>query len=110
MPDLYRMTLVAEGASGRVVVAGELDLIARAALPQLCDEVERLARVDDFAFDLGGITFIDVAGLEVVVALHERVRPRGSPIRLSAASTCVRRLIDLLNLGTHFVVLPHDRP
>jgi anti-anti-sigma factor len=82
------------------VLEGELDLASR----ELLEDTDGPPGGTDpagFALDLGGISFIDVAGLEVVSELYE-AWGAPPPIRLLAASPVVQRLISLLEIQHAF--------
>jgi anti-sigma B factor antagonist len=77
----------------RIVVAphGELD---RATVPRLAAELDDLVRVGftDLVLDLRGLTFIDAAGLRLVIAQTAR---RDVTVRLIQGSPLVERVMNL---------------
>jgi anti-anti-sigma factor len=101
------LSLVVRRRRRVAVLHGELDLAARELL-----EAGALAAVKGlgsagFALDLGGITFIDVAGLEVVTELYAASGAE-PPIHLLAASAPVQRLITLLGVEQAFRIEPES--
>lgn len=76
---------------------GELDLAAAAAV------AAALADPDVQTVDLSAVTFIDAAGLRVLVDAH-RSRSRPPGLRLRAPSWPVLRLLDLTGERRTFVV------
>jgi anti-anti-sigma factor len=102
--DVCRLSVVTRGGRTVIVLDGELDLSAR----DLADQAAAIAgegKLAGFVMDLGGITFIDVAGLEAVLDLH-RAGGAALPVHLVAASPPVQRLIGLLEIGHAFSVEP----
>jgi anti-anti-sigma factor len=83
-----------------LVFEGELDLSA-GALVLLARDAWAGRESGGFWMDLRGITFIDVAGLEVLFEVQRAVAA-SPPIRLVGASVPVRRLISLLGLEEWF--------
>jgi anti-anti-sigma factor len=54
--------------------------------------------------DLSRVACIDAAGLGLLVELHCRAQSRNGMLRISKASSCVRRLIELVNLQSVLAV------
>lgn len=76
-----------------VALVGELDLaaapIAEAELREAC------ANADLLVLDLAAVTFMDCAGLRVLLAADERLRASGGRLAIVHAPLQVRRLFDL---------------
>jgi anti-anti-sigma regulatory factor len=81
------------------VLEGELDLGAGQLIPAAQHAVGHGGEAG-FVFDLAGISFIDVAGLEVIFEMQEACG-QPLPVRLRAVSEPVVRLIRLLQLEPH---------
>ena len=86
-----------------VEVCGEIDLYSSA---ELRDELLRVmsrhgSRV---ILDLHEVTFIDAAGIEVLLATRRRAQLEGGWVRVARASPCVRRMITLASLQREFAV------
>jgi anti-anti-sigma factor len=102
--EACRLSVVTRRGRAVLILEGELDMAAR-------NVVERVAglvgdgKLAGFAMDLGGISCIDVAGLEAVVDIH-RASGAAPPIHLVAASPPVKRLIGLLEIGDAFRIEP----
>jgi anti-sigma B factor antagonist len=77
-----------------VVVHGEVDL---ATAPQLRDAALRALAVGagNLHLDLTGVTFMDSAGLHVLLATRRRARLTGGHLALCGTSRCVDRLLEL---------------
>lgn len=83
-----------------VAVSGEIDL---ATVPTLRREL--LSLVDDgmaVTVDVGQLGFLDVAGVNVLVAAWERAQERGTLFRIVHAGSAVRRLLALT--GTDLIL------
>ena len=81
-----------------MLLAGELDLDT---VPEL---EEQLAALDEtqrtrVVIDLGGITFMDSAGLKAILRAYESGQSRGHTLVLRHGPRQVRRLIELTGLG-----------
>jgi anti-anti-sigma factor len=99
-----RLDLVSRDDRVLVVLVGELDVAARPLIDEAARRCERPSDVG-FALDLGGISFVDVAGLEVVVGIA-RACGVDPPIHLLAASPSVQRLIGILGVEHAFRIEP----
>ena len=85
-------------------LVGELDI---AAVPTLRD---RLAdAVGDIELDCGGLTFVDAAGLRLLVALHQACECRGSKLAIVNPSRCVVRLLALTGADALLDAQPGSR-
>lgn len=97
MDDL-RLSVSTEEAVATVRVEGEVD----AATASHLDECLRCAESNSAALeiDLAGVTFMDSAGLSVLVAAHRRTRAAGTRLVLVGATPSVRRLFNIVGLDT----------
>ena len=77
----------------RVTLAGELD---RHSVPD-AEQKLRLAERDplDIEIDLRGVTFMDAAGLAMIIDADRRARAAGRRLTVCVGSPCVRRLFAL---------------
>lgn len=85
------------GKHARVSLAGELTIYSVGEIKAELADAMRSA--DDLEVDLGGITEIDTAGLQLMLIAK---RQPGKQIRFVNHPPCVLRLIDLANLGSAF--------
>jgi len=97
------VALTISGGVGAVVVAGELDLYSVPRLKQAVGEALR-AQVGRVVLDLGGVSFIDVRGFELLVEVARETRDRGAGFALRHPSEAVVRLAELVRLDE--TVLP----
>ena len=78
----------------RVVLEGELDL---ATAPTLELELDRLDwRSGLVLVDLRRLTFIDLAGMRILLAAHARARRHGGELAIVRGPRIVERLVRLL--------------
>ncbi len=96
-----RFELVSRRAerSLELALAGELDM---AATFKLEPELERLLDAPDVSrleCDLAGLSFVDSAGLGLLLALHERAQDRGIAMTVVSVSAPLRRLMDVSGIG-----------
>lgn len=89
-----------------VTVRGELDAATvpqlRASFAELVDEQQVLCLV----VDVGGLTFIDSAGVHALVEASETLRRRGGELALSGVTAGTFKVLDVCGLGS--VLLPPD--
>lgn len=93
------------GGATVVEVAGELDILAAAALSVRLDELTAVGR-PDVVLDLRGVTFIDCSGLSVLVRLRARTLAREGRLGIVTGSPQVLRLLRLTRLTRVFAL--HD--
>jgi anti-sigma B factor antagonist len=86
-----------------VEICGEIDILSA---PQLRDELLRVVRRhgSQLALDLEGVTFIDCAGINVLLATRRRARLEDGWVRVTRASPPARRTISLLGLREAFAL------
>lgn len=94
-PDLR--VSVRPGAPPVVEVSGEVDV---QSAPWLRDELLRLVRRHGpwLAVDLGGVTFLDCAGINVLLRTRRRARLEGGSMWVVRPSPRALRVISLLGL------------
>ena len=96
MPVTLRTEAV--GAVFVAAVAGELDDHAADGLRAALDrELDKLA-LPRLVLDLGGITFMDSAGLGVILGRYRRIRERGGDMAIAAAPPAVGKLLAISGL------------
>jgi anti-sigma B factor antagonist len=91
------MTAISSASSATVVLDGEIDIATAPAIR--CFLMAAISGGDvRLAVDLSGVTFIDAAGVGVLVAAANRARDAGGGLSLLAPSRQVRRLLGVLHL------------
>jgi anti-sigma B factor antagonist len=90
-----------------VTISGEIDI---ASGPQLRDQLLGIIRRHDarIVLDLTGVTFIDCAGINVLMATRRHAQLEGGSLRVLRASPRVRRLFALTRLDS--VLMPTALP
>ena len=80
-----------------VTISGEIDIQSG---PQLRDQLLGIMRRHGarLALDLAGVTFIDCAGINVLLATRRRARLEGGSLRVLRASPRVLRILALTRL------------
>jgi anti-anti-sigma factor len=89
----------------RVVLAGELDGAAAAALSEQLRQVTA-DLVGDLVVDVGLLTFIDSTGLSLLVSLHKQVRASGRSLAVVDLTPMTRRLFQITGLDQVLMVEP----
>ena len=94
---------VCPGSPLVVELRGEIDI---QSVPGLRDELLRVIRRcgPQLALDLAGVTFMDCAGLNVLLATRRRARLEEGSVLVIRASPPVLRVISLLGLETVFAL------
>ena len=92
----------------RLAVEGELDM---AGAPMLLAELERFesARPDGvLAVDLAGVTFMDVAGMRVLLGAAERAHRRGARFVIYNPRRIAQRVFSLTAVDQQLEILFDD--
>lgn len=84
-----------------VAICGEVDI---QSAPELREEFLRVIRRrgPQLTVDLGGVTFMDCAGLNMPLATRRRAQLEGGWVRLVEVPPQARRMISLLHLDRAF--------
>jgi anti-sigma B factor antagonist len=92
---------IGQGDQPTVAIAGEIDLYSAA---ELRDELLRVLRRHGrrLTLDLREVTFMDSAGIEVLLATRRRAQLENGWVRVSEASPCAWRMITLTGLRQEF--------
>ena len=91
------MTAVSDPPSATVVLDGEIDIATAPAIRRILLAAISGGNVQ-LAVNMSGVTFIDAAGIGVLVAAANRARQAGGGLSLLAPSPQVRRLLDVFHL------------
>jgi len=94
---------IRSGARPVVEICGEIDI---SSASQLREELLRMLRRHGprLALDLGGVTFLDCAGINALLATRRRARLEDGWVRVIRASPPARRTILLLALQEAFAL------
>lgn len=102
------LTISVDRSEGEVVLAlaGELD---PHTAPQLDSELEALTGGDGpsrVVLDLTGMTFLDSAGLRVIISGQKALAESGADLVLRHPNDTARRLLEITGLVEHVTVEP----
>jgi anti-anti-sigma factor len=82
-----------------VALSGDLDMGGAFKLEPELDRLLAEKEVSRVVVDLGGVRFVDSAGLGALLASHERAKDAGVEMKLANPSDPVRRILDLTGTG-----------
>ncbi len=88
-----------------VVLSGELDITTASAMRDALADAARRA-VTGVIVDLAEVTFLNAAGLGVLVGAHSRARHLPDGLRLAAVPPHALRLLKLTGLDRHLAAYP----
>ncbi|MEV4175693.1 STAS domain-containing protein [Nonomuraea sp. NPDC049709] len=92
-------------AGGVVIsVAGELDATNADPLETYIDRMRHPGQ--PVVLDLGGFTFMDSTGLQVLLRVHSKVRNQGSALHLAAVRDLPARVLQITELWDAFNIHP----
>jgi len=93
-----------QGQHSEIVLKGRLTFDGNEAFRQIYDAVEAVpARA--VTLDVGGIDFIDSAGLGMVLMLRDCTAAKGGSLALRNPSGQVRRLLDVCRMNSLLPIL-----
>ncbi len=97
---VFEVTVRPHGDGVVVALAGELDL---AGVDELVRRTEAglPTRASRITFDLGRLSFLDVAGTRALVAATARARHRGHDVVVEPPPPPVARVVGLVGLADH---------
>ena len=95
--DLVKIDVHDVGATTVVTAAGEIDSTSSHVLRRRLDDLLD-AGAEEICVDLGGVTFLDSAGLCVLAAIHRRALREGVRLRVLASSRAVIRPLEITGL------------
>jgi anti-anti-sigma factor len=82
------------GTTAAVALKGDLDMAAAFKLESAIERVVSQHDVDGLVLDLGGVDFIDSAGLGSLLSTHERLNDLGIKSEITRPSEAVQRVLD----------------
>jgi anti-sigma B factor antagonist len=94
MTDELGLDYELRGATAELVINGDLDMAAAFKLEPAIERVVAQDDVDELVLDLGGINFIDSAGLGSLLSTHERLTDLGITSKIKSPSEAVERVLD----------------
>ncbi len=104
--DGPEVTATLDGDVSRVTVAGELTEAARRPLVRaVTDQMLSVSTLARLELDLGGVTFMNSAGMAVLVQLQRMTSPRAVTVALVSPPEAVVRPLQLTGLWRRFEVV-----
>jgi anti-anti-sigma factor len=98
IPDALQVEVREAGAEVRVRPVGELDLASVDALRAPLEEAHATGR--PIVLELDGLSFLDSAGVGLIVRTWEAARRSGTPFRCTPGRPAVRRTLQVAGLDT----------
>ena len=105
-PGSHELEASRSGDSVAATLSGALDMFATFRLEPDLERLTRQPGVRALVIDLGGVDFIDSAGLGLLLATHERLRAERVRFTLANPSPSVRRMLDLTGAAETLAVSP----
>ncbi len=102
MEEAIALAVSADSDHARVDVAGEID---SATSPQLAAAIDEALRANTrrVEIDTSAVTFIDSAGLRVLVAAQRAAEEQGRRIEIVAPSETTERLLAITGLSEYLL-------
>lgn len=97
----YRLDQTEGGA--RVALNGRLTFAENAGFRAVVEGLEQVGG-SEVVFDLGGMDYIDSAGLGMLLVAREAVERRGGRVRLRHGGGQVGRMLELARFGDFFAL------
>lgn len=101
----FSISAAIEGSTYVIRVRGELDLDGCPQLDQALEEAEQTER-GPIVVDLEELTFIDVAGLECLLAASQRAARNGNRLQITQGRDVVARMFRLTSLDAALPLVP----
>lgn len=91
-----------QAATAPVVVVGHLDVLTAGVMRKHLSVVLSASTRQPVVLDLGGVSSIDIAGLEPLLEARSWLTERGRRLSLRAVPDCVTQLLELTDHGETF--------
>jgi anti-anti-sigma factor len=96
------------GADHRLAAAGELDSGTQAALVEAFERAAEELDGGELQVDLGGLTFIDSAGLRAIIHIERTARERGLRLVVTPPPAALTELLELTGLTDRLTLSVRD--
>lgn len=106
-PEPFRIDVFAAGGRVRVAPVGELDLATAVALQDLLGELAA-DEPDVLVLDLSGLSFMDCAGLRILLETQMRARQTGLLLSVVCGPGQVRRLLAMSGVDQGLEIVEHS--
>jgi anti-anti-sigma factor len=90
-----RVDCEVHGKTAEVALNGDLDMAAAFKLEPAIERLVAENEVGELVIDLGGVEFIDSAGLGSLLSTHERLSQLGVSAKVQRPSEAVERVLDV---------------
>lgn len=102
MEDVLEIAVDTASGNARVDVSGEID---SSTSPQLAEAIDRAMRANTrrVEIDASAVTFIDSAGLRVLVAAQRAAEEEGRHIAIVDPSETTQRLLEITGLTEYLL-------
>ena len=95
--DLLQFKLSKNGTAETLFVSGELDISSAPALEHAVSQALD-GQGDEFRVDISGLTFMDSAGAQALVRVHNHVERVGRQLVVVSPTPGVRMVFEILGL------------
>ena len=95
----HRIEAHDEGGTARVVLGGEIDISSVRHVRAAIGDFIGLDDIRTIELDLADVTFIDSAGIGVVIGSAHRAKGAGQRLEIVAASQAVQRVLDITGVS-----------
>lgn len=107
MPDTFTVTVAHQPAQTVVAVAGEMDL---ATCPEVAAAAARRGERDTLRLELSAMSFMDPAGLNLLLGLRRRMEAHGSRLVLADLQAQPRHVLELTQSYPLFEIVETPEP
>ena len=101
--DFSVVGLTYSGSEAVITLAGELDLASAPVLHELLLEAAS-GGADTITMDIKRLTYIDSAGLGVLVSAHKRLESNGGSLVISAPTAQIMRVLAVSGLTRYLTI------
>ena len=99
MEDSYfSLETQCDGATLKLTLAGEFDWAVTGHVDEALSRAREVA-TEHVVFDLRGLTFLDVAGLKTILAVHHRGKKEGFDVTVVRPRGLANRIFTLTRAG-----------
>lgn len=109
LPPPLAIEALREGATHVICASGELDLSDCPKLEHALLEAES-SKTERILLDIDGLTFIDVAGLQTLVAAGLRSQRNGAHLQMTPGTGSVAEIFRLTSLDSTLPIVSLDEP
>ncbi|GAB1640662.1 STAS domain-containing protein [Krasilnikovia sp. MM14-A1259] len=101
-PQLVVQAQEESSSAATVTVTGEVDTDTQAEMQRVVVDLLDHHRGGRLVLDMGGVTFLDAAGVRALLACHDAAERLGTGLEICAAHDCVRRALGICGVAEIF--------